>query len=134
MNRRTQNREHDHRLGSTSVPDGRGRGIRMGRVKDDVGVAEARRRFGGLDWGASVGGLLAALGTLLLLSGLVGAAGGLGGFLLPFGFGSLQGATGTFAPGFVVVAVIASGGALVVTRRTSIAAPRPALAPVGVPA
>ena len=78
MNRRTRNREHDHRLGSTSVPDGRGRGIRVGRVKDDVGVAEARRRFGGLDWGASVAGLLAALGTLLLLSGLVGAAGSIG--------------------------------------------------------
>ncbi len=68
------------------------------------------------------------------MTGLVGAAGGLGGFLLPFGFGTLQGATGTFALGFVVVAVVAAGGALVVTRRTSIATPRPALAPVGVPA
>ena len=68
------------------------------------------------------------------MTGLVGAAGGLGGFLLPFGFGSLQGATGTFALAFFVVAAVAAGGALVVTRRTSIAAPRPALAPVGVPA
>ena len=67
------------------------------------------------------------------MTGLVGAAGGLGGFLLPFGFGSLQGSTGTFALAFFVVAVVA-GGALVVTRRSSIAAPRPALAPAGVPA
>ena len=68
------------------------------------------------------------------MTGLVGAAGGLGGFLLPFGFGALQGATGTFAYGFAIVAVIAGGAAIVVTRRTSIATPRPALAPVAVPA
>ncbi len=67
-------------------------------------------------------------------TGLVGAAGGLGGFLLPFGFGTLRGSTGTFAYGFVVMAVVAGAGALVVTRRTSIAAPRPTLAPVAVPA
>jgi NNP family nitrate/nitrite transporter-like MFS transporter len=66
------------------------------------------------------------------MTGLVGAAGGLGGFLLPFGFGALEGGTGTFAYGFVVVAFIAAGGALVVTRRTSIAVPH--LNPIPVPA
>lgn len=78
MNRRSQNDEHDHRLGGATVPDVGGRGIRLSRVKHDVGVAEARRRFGGLDWGASVGGLLAAVGTLVLLGGLAGAAGSIG--------------------------------------------------------
>ncbi len=68
------------------------------------------------------------------MTGLVGAAGGLGGFLLPFGFGTLEGSTGTFAFGFLVVAAVAAGGALVVTRRRSIAAPRPALSPAAVPA
>ncbi len=68
------------------------------------------------------------------MTGLVGAAGGLGGFLLPFGFGALEGSTGTFAFGFLAVAAIAAGGALVVARRTSITAPRPTLTPVGVAA
>ena len=68
------------------------------------------------------------------MTGLVGAAGGLGGFLLPFAFGTLEATTGTFAVGFMVVAAIAAGGALVVTRRSSIATPRPALTPVAVPA
>jgi len=65
------------------------------------------------------------------MTGLVGAAGGLGGFLLPFGFGALAGSTGTFAFGFLAVAAIAGGGALVITRKTSIAAPRPSLTPAG---
>ena len=68
------------------------------------------------------------------MTGIVGAAGGLGGFLLPFGFGALQGATGTFAIAFLLVAAVTAGGALIATRRTSIGAPRPALTPVGVPA
>jgi len=67
-------------------------------------------------------------------TGLVGAAGGLGGFLLPFAFGALAGATGTFAYGFAAVAAIAGSGALVITRRTFIAAPHPTLVPVGVTA
>jgi NNP family nitrate/nitrite transporter-like MFS transporter len=54
-----------------------------------------------------------------VMTGLVGAAGGVGGFLLPFGFGSLVGATGTFATGFVVfaVAVGVATGALVFRQR-----------------
>ena len=39
------------------------------------------------------------------MTGLVGAAGGLGGFLLPFGLGSLAQLTGGFAVGFLVFAI-----------------------------
>jgi hypothetical protein len=46
----------------------------------------------------------------------------------------LKATSGTFAFGFLAVAVVAAGGALVVTRRSTIATPRPALAPVGMPA
>ena len=41
------------------------------------------------------------------MTGLVGAAGGIGGFLMPFGFASLKGSTGSFATGFVVFAAVA---------------------------
>ena len=68
------------------------------------------------------------------MTGLVGAAGGLGGFLLPFGFGALEGSTGTFAFGFLAVAGIAGGAVIVITRLTSIATPRPTLAPAAVAA
>ena len=40
----------------------------------DVGVGEARRRFGGLDVPASLVGMLTALAFLVLFGGLVGAA------------------------------------------------------------
>ncbi len=51
------------------------------------------------------------------ITGLVGAAGGLGGFLLPFALGSLEGSTGTFAAGFLVFAAAAVLASLAVTRR-----------------
>jgi NNP family nitrate/nitrite transporter-like MFS transporter len=51
------------------------------------------------------------------ITGLVGAAGGLGGFLLPFALGSLQGSTGTFAAGFLVFGVAAVLASVAVTRR-----------------
>jgi NNP family nitrate/nitrite transporter-like MFS transporter len=51
------------------------------------------------------------------MTGLVGAAGGLGGFLLPFALGSLEGSTGTFAAGFLVFAAAAGVAALAVSRR-----------------
>ncbi len=51
------------------------------------------------------------------MTGLVGAAGGLGGFLLPFALGSLQGSTGTFAAGFVVFAGAAATASVAVGRR-----------------
>jgi NNP family nitrate/nitrite transporter-like MFS transporter len=39
-----------------------------------------------------------------VISGLVGAAGGIGGFLLPTLLGSLKGMTGSFAGGFLIFA------------------------------
>jgi len=51
------------------------------------------------------------------MTGLVGAAGGLGGFLLPFALGSLKGSTGTFAVGFAVVATAVGFASFCVTRR-----------------
>jgi len=51
------------------------------------------------------------------VTGLVGAAGGVGGFLLPFALGSLEGATGSFAAGFAVVAAAAAAAAVSVVGR-----------------
>jgi NNP family nitrate/nitrite transporter-like MFS transporter len=51
------------------------------------------------------------------MTGLVGAAGGLGGFLLPFALGSLEGSTGTFTAGFVVFSVAAVLASVAVSRR-----------------
>jgi NNP family nitrate/nitrite transporter-like MFS transporter len=42
-----------------------------------------------------------------VITGLVGAAGGIGGFYLPFVLGSLKGATGSFAPGFLAFSAMA---------------------------
>ncbi|HLK49171.1 MAG TPA: MFS transporter [Bryobacteraceae bacterium] len=54
-----------------------------------------------------------------MLTGIIGAAGGLGGFLLPSLLGSMKQATGSFGPGFRVFAVVASCGlvALLSQRR-----------------
>jgi hypothetical protein len=49
-------------------------GVRVRDARPDVGVAEARRRFGGIDVPASLVGMLTALAFLILFSGLVGAA------------------------------------------------------------
>ena len=51
------------------------------------------------------------------MTGLVGAAGGVGGFLLPFALGSLKGSTGTFAAGFATVALAVGVASLCVNRR-----------------
>ena len=51
------------------------------------------------------------------MTGLVGAAGGLGGFLLPFGLGSLVQLTGGFAIGFVIFAVAAAMSSTLVRWR-----------------
>ena len=46
------------------------------------------------------------------MTGIVGAAGGFGGFLLPSALGAIKDGTGTFGPGFALLAVVAmSGGA-----------------------
>ena len=51
------------------------------------------------------------------MTGLVGAAGGLGGFLLPFMLGALVQLTGGFAVGFVLFAIAAAVSGLVVRSR-----------------
>jgi NNP family nitrate/nitrite transporter-like MFS transporter len=55
-----------------------------------------------------------------MLTGVIGAAGGLGGFLLPSLLGTMKQTTGSFGIGFAVFAVVAAGGlaALLSQRRT----------------
>jgi NNP family nitrate/nitrite transporter-like MFS transporter len=50
--------------------------------------------------------------TIGAVTGLVGAVGGLGGFVLPTMLGTVRQHTGSFAVGFFVLAVVASGAAL----------------------
>ncbi len=61
------------------------------------------------------------------ITGLVGAAGGVGGFLLPFGLGSFQSLTGTFAAGFVALAVVAAAACAVAVSRDRAWAEAPAV-------
>jgi MFS transporter, NNP family, nitrate/nitrite transporter len=56
-------------------------------------------------------------GRVGAMTGLVGAAGGVGGFLLPFAFGWLTSVTGTFAAGFALVSGAAGLAALAATGR-----------------
>jgi hypothetical protein len=49
-------------------------GVRSRGVVSDVGVREARDRFGGLDIPGTLVGMLTALALLVLLAGLIGAA------------------------------------------------------------
>ncbi len=49
-------------------------------------------------------------GRVGILTGIVGAAGGLGGFLLPSLLGTMKETTGSFGIGFTVVAVVAGSG------------------------
>jgi MFS transporter, NNP family, nitrate/nitrite transporter len=51
------------------------------------------------------------------MTGLVGAAGGIGGFMLPFGFGALKSATGGFGTGFALMASAAIVASLVAANR-----------------
>lgn len=69
--------ERDHPLDARRA-DVRSKGVRVDRLAADPGVVEARRHFGGLDLLATLAGLLATIGTLVLLGGLVGAAGSIG--------------------------------------------------------
>ena len=55
--------------------------------------------------------------SVLAAAVLVGAAGGVGGFLLPFALGSLAQLTGGFAMGFVLFALAAGCAAGLVRRR-----------------
>jgi len=57
-------------------------------------------------------------------SGFIGAAGGLGGFFLPFWFGLFKDVTGTYASGFLVfafLAMIAAGSVALVRRSMPVA-------------
>ncbi len=56
-------------------------------------------------------------GRMGAMTGLVGAAGGVGGFLLPFALGSLKGSTGSFTAGFAVVAAAVGIASFCVNRR-----------------
>jgi NNP family nitrate/nitrite transporter-like MFS transporter len=51
-----------------------------------------------------------------LLTGIVGAAGRLGGFFLPTMLGAMRDATGTYATGLTILSVVFLGGTLVVLQ------------------
>ncbi len=53
-------------------------GVRVTDVTGDVGVEEARSRFGGVDVPATLAGAMAALGTAVLLAGVLAGAGSYG--------------------------------------------------------
>jgi hypothetical protein len=64
----------DRRDQDRRTVDVRAERTRVRDVRPDVGVDEARRRFGGVDIPASLVGMLTALAFLILFAGLVGAA------------------------------------------------------------
>jgi NNP family nitrate/nitrite transporter-like MFS transporter len=51
-----------------------------------------------------------------IVTGIVGAAGGVGGFCLPLAFGSIRHLTGSFTGGFLLFALIAGSGAVVLVN------------------
>jgi len=55
-----------------------------------------------------------------LASGIIGAAGGIGGFFLPLGLGGLKDVTGTYATGLWLFAAVAVGAAMSVTKSRAI--------------
>jgi NNP family nitrate/nitrite transporter-like MFS transporter len=69
-------------------------------------------------------------GQIGVVTGLVGAVGGIGGFLLPTLMGTLKQATGAFAPGFLMLSACALGaGAVVLVRGSGAAVWAPAILP-----
>ena len=82
--------EHDDEPGRASVPAG----VRVTPVTADVGVEEARARFGGVDIPATLAGALAALGTAVLLAGILAGVGTYGYQLGMLGAGYLGGRLG----------------------------------------
>ena len=69
-----------------------------------------------------------------VITGLVGAAGGVGGFFLPTVLGSLKAETGSFSAGFIVFAAAAGLAlALLAIARGRLAAREPVAAPYGQP-
>jgi NNP family nitrate/nitrite transporter-like MFS transporter len=67
-----------------------------------------------------------------VVTGIVGAAGGMGGFLLPSALGIARQATGSFAPGLLAFAAAAAISAIAVAlfSRAPSAAPDTSLEPV----
>ncbi len=66
-------------------------------------------------------------GIMGTASGLIGAAGGLGGFLLPAGFGWLKDLTGTFSSGFLTLGCVSAFAAIsvmIVQRSTRFIPPK----------
>jgi MFS family permease len=79
--------------------------INVRAVGHDRGLTEVRRRFGGVDLPAALAGLLAAIGSLVVLGGLAGAAGRVG---YEYGLDGAQEddlTVGGFAVGVVVLLV-----------------------------
>ena len=78
----TGNRRHDngyrHRARGLHEHDVVATGVRVSDTDDDVGLAEARHRFGGVDIPATLAGMVAALGTTVVLGGLLAGAGAFG--------------------------------------------------------
>jgi hypothetical protein len=81
------------------------RGVTVRPVGHDAGLGEVRRRFGGADLPAVLAGLLAAVGTLVLVGGIAGAVGRIG---YEYGFEHADGddlTMGGFLAGVVVLLV-----------------------------
>jgi hypothetical protein len=74
MAERERNRTAEVRDNGRRTVDLGAEGVRVDDARRDVGVSEARRRFGGIDLPASLVGMLTALAFLVLFGGLVGAA------------------------------------------------------------
>jgi MFS family permease len=74
MARTKRNRTAGVRDDGRRTVDVEGDGLGVRDARRDVGVSEARRRFGGIDLPASLVGMLTALAFLVLFAGLVGAA------------------------------------------------------------
>jgi hypothetical protein len=74
MARTKRNRTAEVRADGRRAVDVEGDGVGVRDARRDVGVSEARRRFGGIDLPASLVGMLSALAFLVLFAGLVGAA------------------------------------------------------------
>jgi hypothetical protein len=64
--------------GSRAAAEIRDDGITVTPNREDVGVVEARRRFGGIAIPATLAGMVAALGTAVLIAGVLGGAGRVG--------------------------------------------------------